>query len=109
MTISRPRQKPCANGRWTQSLRLPRIAGTGALGLYKEELTLAALPRYIFLPDAAKRLGKTKAELNRLVATGKIKAIKLNGESAVSEDALPLRKEDLPGYKRHASLGGIPT
>jgi len=46
------------------------------------------LEKYIPLPDAARRLGLTMKSLNALIDSGIIKAIKLNGDIAVSENEL---------------------
>jgi predicted site-specific integrase-resolvase len=68
---------------------------------------MAALPRFVPLPKAAEQLEMREDELRRLVDSGKIDAIALpDGDVAVSEDDMtePLRKEDLPEYKRFDHL-----
>ena len=71
---------------------------------------MAALPRFVPLPKAAERLEMREDELRKLIDSGKIDAIALpDGDVAVSEDdmAEPLRKEDLPEYKKHKRLIGV--
>jgi predicted site-specific integrase-resolvase len=76
----------------------------------KETCSMAALPRFVPLPKAAEQLSMSEDELRRLVDSGKIDAIALpDGDVAVSEKdmAEPLRKEDLPEYKKHSKWIGI--
>ncbi len=78
---------------------------------------MAALPSYISIPEAASRLGVDEANLRRLVSAGRMKAITLNGEIAVSEESIEkksapvsvpgIQKTDLPEYKKFAHLAGV--
>jgi hypothetical protein len=78
---------------------------------------MAALPIYISIPEAASRLGVDEANLRRLVSAGRMKAITLNGEIAVSEESIGkksapasvpgIQKSDLPEYKKFAHLAGV--
>ncbi len=71
---------------------------------------MAALPKYIPIEAAAERLDLPLAVLHEFVDSGKIDAVALpNGGIAVSEKSMsaPLRKEDLPEYKKHKHLAGI--
>ncbi len=68
---------------------------------------MAALPRFISVTEAARRLGLPAKDLYRMVDAGKIKAAEINGETVVSEESLPFRKEDLPEYKKYAHLKGV--
>ncbi len=70
---------------------------------------MAALPRYISLPDAARRLRLSQGQVRALIESGRIKGGTLpDGEMIVTEDSLPLKKEDLPEYKLFANLRGRP-
>ena len=67
------------------------------------------LPTYIPLKDAAKKYGLSMRELRKLAESGKIAAATLpDGDVIVNEIELksPLKKEDLPEYKRYAHLKG---
>ena len=67
------------------------------------------LPTYIPLKDAVKKYGVSIRELRRLAESGKIAAATLpDGDVIVSEAEVrqPLKKEDLPEYKKHAHLKG---
>ena len=71
---------------------------------------MAPLPRFVPLPKAAQQLAMTEDELRKLIDSGKIDAIALpDGDVAVSEEDMtePLRKEDLPEYKKHKKLSGL--
>jgi predicted site-specific integrase-resolvase len=73
---------------------------------------MAALPQFVPLPKAAERLEMREDELRRLVDSGKIDAIALpDGDVAVSEKDMtePLRKEDLPEYKKFDHLSNETT
>ncbi|HAD07013.1 MAG TPA: hypothetical protein DCE76_07610, partial [Anaerolineaceae bacterium] len=58
------------------------------------------------------KYGLEEARLRQLVEKGKIRAGVIAGEMVVSEDEVRnqavIRKEDLPEYKKHAHLHGIP-
>jgi hypothetical protein len=75
-------------------------------------MTLPAIPVYIPLEDAAKKYGYGLAELKRLAQSGKISAAVLpDGDMVVSEYSVKIKvrkKEDLPEYKEHKDLAGIP-
>ena len=69
------------------------------------------LPTYIPLKDAAKKYGLSMRELRKLAESGKIAAATLpDGDVILNEIELksPLKKEELPEYKKHAHLRGIP-
>lgn len=81
---------------------------------------MAALPRFISIPEAARRLGLPARDLYRMVDAGKIKAAEINGETVVSEESVekrapkkhipqnsPVKKEDLPEYRKYAHLKGV--
>lgn len=73
---------------------------------------MAALPRFISVTEAARRLGLPARDLYRMVDAGKIKAAEINGVTVVSEESVekripqpsPVKKEDLPEYKKFAHL-----
>jgi len=69
---------------------------------------LPALPTLLPLPEAARKYGYTEAHLRSLIEHGTIKAAMVMGELVVDERTLPQRKEDLPEYKKHAHLKGVP-
>ncbi len=70
---------------------------------------MVTLPRYISLPEAARRLRLDEAQVRALIESGRIKGGTLpDGEMLVTEDSLPLKKEDLPEYKLFANLRGRP-
>ena len=66
------------------------------------------VPRYVPLTKAALMLNTSMSSLNRLIQTGKIKAVEIAGEIAVSENSLlsNMKKEDLPEYKKFEHLAG---
>jgi len=70
------------------------------------------LPTFIPLPEAARKYGLSQARLRSLVESGKIRAGVIEGKMVVSEDEVReqavTRKEDLPEYKKHAHLKGVP-
>jgi hypothetical protein len=77
---------------------------------FVKDLNMAALPQFIPLPKAAEQLAMSEDELRRLVDSGKIDAIALpDGDVAVSEKDMtePLRKEDLPEFKKFSHLDGV--
>jgi hypothetical protein len=64
---------------------------------------MAALPKFISLPDAAKKIHASIEDLRPLIEKGKIKAATINGEIFVDTLTLPeqiLKKEELPEYKK---------
>ncbi|MEW6287658.1 MAG: helix-turn-helix domain-containing protein [Chloroflexota bacterium] len=73
---------------------------------------MAALPTFLPLPEAARKYGLSQARLRSLVESGKIKAAMIGKNIVVSEDEVKdqavIRKEDLPEYKKHAYLKGVP-
>jgi len=73
---------------------------------------MAALPTLLPLPEAARKYGISQARLKAMIEHGKIKAAMIMGELVVSESEIrsesDLRKEDLPEYKKHAYLKGVP-
>jgi hypothetical protein len=66
------------------------------------------VPRYVPLTKAAIMLNTSMSSLNRMIQSGKIKAVEIAGEIAVSENSLlsSMKKEDLPEYKKFAHLAG---
>ena len=74
---------------------------------------MAALPTYIPLPEAARKYGLDESRIRALVESGTIKAAMVGDtvvvqESEVQNSGKPLRKEDLPEWKKHAHLKGAP-
>lgn len=73
---------------------------------------MAALPVYLPIADAARKYGLDEARIRSLVESGTIKAAMVNNtlvvqESEVQNESTPLRKEDLPEWKKHAHLKGV--
>jgi hypothetical protein len=71
---------------------------------------MAALPKFISLPDAAKKIHASIEDLRPLIEKGKIKAATINGEIFVDTLTLPeqiLKKEELPEYKKFKKLQGV--
>jgi hypothetical protein len=71
---------------------------------------MAALPKFISLPDAAKKIHASIEDLRPLIEKGKIKAATINGEIFVDTLTLPeqiLKKEELPEYKKFKKLRGV--
>jgi hypothetical protein len=66
------------------------------------------VPRYVPLTKAAIMLNTSMSSLNRMIQSGKIKAVEIAGEIAVSENSLlsSMKKADLPEYKKFAHLAG---
>jgi hypothetical protein len=66
------------------------------------------VPRYVSLTKAAMMLNTSMSSLNRMIQSGKIKAVEIAGEIAVSESCLlsNIKKEDLPEYKKFEHLAG---
>jgi hypothetical protein len=64
------------------------------------------VPRYVSLTKAAMMLNTSMSSLNRMIQSGKIKAVEIAGEIAVSESCLfsNMKKEDLPEYKKFEHL-----
>ncbi len=73
---------------------------------------MATLPILLPLPEAARKYGLSQARLRSLVESGKIRAGVIEGKMVVSEEEVReqaiVRKEDLPEYKKHAHLKGVP-
>lgn len=72
---------------------------------------MAALPTFLPLPEAARKYGLDEARIRALVDSGTIKAAMVGDtvvvqESEVQNSGKPLRKEDLPEWKKHAHLHG---
>ena len=72
---------------------------------------MAALPTYLPLPEAARKYGLDESRIRALVESGTIKAAMVGDtvvvqESEVQNSGKPLRKEDLPEWKKHAHLKG---
>ena len=69
---------------------------------------MAALARFIPLSEAAYRLKVSVKETRSMIKSGKIKGGLLSdGAMVVSEDTLPIRKENLPEYRKYAHLEDI--
>lgn len=73
---------------------------------------MVSLPTFLPVSEAARKYGLEEARLRELVEKGKIRAGVIAGEMVVSEDEVRnqavTRKEDLPEYKKHAHLKGVP-
>ena len=81
---------------------------------------MAALPTFISTAEAAHQLGVSEARLRRMIEAGAIKAANVGRKIIVSEASVlkfhkkkqpisqpsGIRKEDLPEYKKLASLRG---
>ncbi len=70
---------------------------------------MAALPKFISLPEAAKKIHASVNDLRPLIEKGKIRAATINGEIFVDTLTLPkhiLKKEELPEYKKFDNLQG---
>lgn len=65
-----------------------------------------SLPAFLPLAEAARKYGLSAARLKTMVENGTIRAVIIKGEIAVDENSLPIHKEDLPEYKKHAHLKG---
>ena len=71
---------------------------------------MAALPKFISLLAAAKKIHASVDDLRPLIEKGKIKAATINGEIFVDTLTLPkkiLKKQDVPEYKDLKGLKGI--
>ena len=73
---------------------------------------MVTLPTFLPLSEAARKYGLEEDRLRALIEKGKIRAGVVAGEMVVSEDEVRdqavTRKEDLPEYKKHAHLKGVP-
>ncbi|WP_322793752.1 hypothetical protein [Bellilinea sp.] len=73
---------------------------------------MVTLPTFLPLSEAARKYGLEEDRLRALIEKGKIRAGVIAGEMVVSEDEVRnqavIRKEDLPEYKKHAHLKGVP-
>jgi predicted site-specific integrase-resolvase len=66
-----------------------------------------ALTHFISLKEAAQKMRVSTAQIRDLVESGKIEGgILPDGEVVVNEESLPVKKEDLPEYKKYAHLKG---
>ncbi len=64
-----------------------------------------ATPSYIPLSEAARRMRVSLKDARTMLKSGKIEGGKLpNGEMIVVVASLPMKKEDLPEYKKFAHL-----
>ena len=71
---------------------------------------MAALPKFISLPDAAKKIHASVDDLRPYIEKGKIKAATINGEIFVDAFTLPkkiVKKQDVPEYKKFKELKGV--
>jgi hypothetical protein len=81
----------------------------GQLALIKDNL-MAALRKFISLPEAAKKIHASINDLRPLIEKGKIKAATINGEIFVDALTLPkkiVKKQDVPEYKRFEKFQGV--
>ncbi len=73
---------------------------------------MVTLPVLIPLSEAARKYGLDETRLRQLIEEGKIRAGVIAGEMFVNEDEVReqtiTRKEDLPEYKKHEHLKGVP-
>lgn len=66
------------------------------------------LNHFIPLTEAAQRMQVSVKKTRAMIASGKIQGGVLpDGEMVVSITSIPIRKEDLPEYKKHAKLNGV--
>ena len=71
---------------------------------------MAALPKFISLPDAAKKIHASVDDLRPYIENGKIKAATINGVFFVDTLTLPnkiVKKQDVPEYKKFKELKGV--
>jgi len=73
---------------------------------------MAALPRFVPLQEAARRMRVSVKETRAMIESGKIQGGVLpDGEMVVSESTIPTQKlpqkKDLPEYKKHQELSGV--
>ena len=67
-----------------------------------------ALDRFIPLSEAAQRMKVSVKKTRSMIASGKIQGGVLpDGEMVVNINSIPLRKEDLPEYKKYVELSGV--
>ena len=67
-----------------------------------------ALDRFIPLSEAAHRMKVSVKKTRLMIASGKIQGgILPDGEMVVSINSIPLKKEDLPEYKKYEKLNGV--
>jgi predicted site-specific integrase-resolvase len=67
-----------------------------------------ALTHFISLSEAAQKMRMSTAQIRDLIESGTIEGgILPDGEMVVTEESLPMKKEDLPEYKKHAHMKGI--
>jgi predicted site-specific integrase-resolvase len=75
-------------------------------------MTTPTLPTYLPIAEAARKYGMSVSRLRALINDGKIKAAMVMNNLVVDEDEVRAktiqRKEDLPEYKKHAHLKGVP-
>lgn len=73
-------------------------------------MTALTLPTYLPIAEAARKYGMSVRHLKALINDGTIKAAMVMDNLVVDEDEVRAktvqRKEDLPEYKKHASLKG---
>lgn len=66
------------------------------------------LNHFIPLTEAAQRMQVSVKKTRAMIASGKIQGGVLpDGEMVVSINSIPVRKEDLPEYKKHEKLKGV--
>lgn len=64
-----------------------------------------ALDRFIPLTEAAQRMKLSVKETRSMIASGKIQGGVLpDGEMVVNANSIPVKKEDLPEYKKYSYL-----
>lgn len=72
---------------------------------------MTPIPTFLPLPEAARKYGLDETRIRSLIESGTIKAAMIGETIVVSESdaqgaGKPLRKEDLPEWKKHAHLKG---
>ena len=79
-----------------------------AHGEYRFSNYMAALARFIPLSEAARRMRVSVKETRAMISSGKIQGGVLpDGEMVVSINSIPVRKVDLPEYKKYSGLNGV--
>jgi hypothetical protein len=65
------------------------------------------LPKFIPITEAVKKSHLSEKALRDLLRTGKIAGGEMNGVIVVDANTLPVRKEDLPEYKKFREYHGV--
>jgi hypothetical protein len=64
------------------------------------------LPKFIPITEAVRKTHLSEKALRSMLHAGKIGGGTMNGELLVDANTLPIRKEDLPEYKKFSHLNG---